>query len=65
MDKSKNETKDAQRKVGSIMQALRTLFPLTAFNNAPNPEFVQNLSQRLFLRVSVRGTGICQKFVHM
>ena len=27
----------------------RNLFPLTAFKNAPNPKFVQNLSQRLFL----------------
>ena len=29
--------------------ALRALFPLTTFKNAPNPKFVQNLSQRLFL----------------
>ena len=28
---------------------LRALFPLTAFKNTPNPKFVQNLSQRLFL----------------
>ena len=41
---------------------LRTLFPLTAFKNAPNPKFVQNLSQRLFLGVPVRGTEICKKF---
>ena len=40
---------------------LRTLFPLTEFKNAPNPKFVQNLSQRLFLGVPVRGTGSCQK----
>ena len=37
---------------------LRTLFPLTAFKNARNPKFVQNLSQRLFLGVPVRGTKI-------
>ena len=36
-------------------QKLRNLFPLTAFKNAPNPKFVQNLSQRLFLGVPVRG----------
>ena len=28
---------------------------LMAFKNAPNPEFLQNLSWRLFLRASVRG----------
>ena len=32
----------------SLGQELRTLFPLTAFKNTPNPKFVQNLSQRLF-----------------
>ena len=37
---------------------LRTLFPLTAFKNARNPKFVQNLSQRLFWGVPVRGTEI-------
>ena len=41
---------------------LRTLFPLTAFKNAPNPKFVQNLSRRLFFGVPIRGTQICQKF---
>ena len=40
---------------------LRTLFALTGFKNAPNPKFVQNLSQRLSLGVLVRGAGICQK----
>ena len=44
-------------------QGLRTLFPLTAFKNAPNPKFVQNLSRRLFFGVPIRGTQICQKFV--
>ena len=34
---------------------LRNLFPLTALKIAPNPKFVQNLSQRLFLGVPVRG----------
>ena len=38
-------------------------FPLTAFKNAPNPKFVQNLSRRLFFGVPIRGTQICQKFV--
>ena len=38
--------------------SLRTLSPLTAFKNARNPKFVQNLSQRLFLGVPVRGTEI-------
>ena len=42
---------------------LRTLFPLTAFKNAPSPKFVQNLSWRLFFGVPIRGTQICQKFV--
>ena len=42
---------------------LRTLFPLTAFKNAPNPKFVQNLSRQLFFGVPIRGTQICQKFV--
>ena len=37
---------------------LRTLFPLTAFKNAPNPKFVQKLSRQLFFGVPVRGTGI-------
>ena len=41
---------------------LRTLFPLTAFKNAPNPQFVQNLSRRLFFGVPTRGTQICQIF---
>ena len=36
---------------------------LTAFKNAPNPKFLQNLSRRLFLSVPVRGTKIRQKFV--
>ena len=42
---------------------MRTLFPLTAFKNAPNPKFVKNLSRRLFFGVPIRGTQICQKFV--
>ena len=42
---------------------LRTPFPLTAFKNARNPKFVQNLSQRLFWGVPVRGTEIWKKFV--
>ena len=42
---------------------LRTLFPLTAFKNAPNPKFVQNLSRRLLFGVPIRGTQFCQKFV--
>ena len=42
---------------------LRAPLPLTAFKDAPNPKFVQNLSQRLFLRVPVRRTGICPKIV--
>ena len=37
---------------------LRALFPLTAFKNARNLKFVQNLSQRLFWGVPVRGTEI-------
>ena len=37
--------------------------PLTAFKNAPNPKFVQNLSRRLFFGVPIRGTQICQKVV--
>ena len=37
------------------VRALRTLFPLTAFKNARNPKFVQNLSQRLFLGVPNQG----------
>ena len=41
----------------------QTLLPLTAFKNAPNPKFVQYLSQRLSLRFPVRTTGTCQKFV--
>ena len=32
-------------------------FPLTACKKAPNPMFVQNLSQRLSFRVPVGGTG--------
>ena len=46
-------------------EPLRTLFPLTAFKNAPNPKFVQNLSQRLLLGVPIRGTEIAQKFVEI
>ena len=43
---------------------LRALFPLTAFKSTPNPKFVQNLSQRLFLGVPpVWGSGMSQKFV--
>ena len=41
---------------------LRTLFPLTAFKNARNPKFVQNLSQRLFWGVPVTGTEIWKNF---
>ena len=41
----------------------RTLFPLATFKNAPNPKFVQNLSQRLLLRAPVSGTETCRKFV--
>ena len=44
-------------------QELRTLFPHTAFKNAPNPKFVQILSRRFFFGVPIRGTQICQKFV--
>ena len=40
--------------------ALRTLLPLTAFKNARNPKFVQNLSQRLFWGLPVKGTEICK-----
>ena len=43
-------------------QELQNLLPLTAFKNAPNPKFVQNLSQRLFLGVPVRGSNICKKW---
>ena len=46
-----------------ICHVLRTLRPLTAFKNAPNPKFVKNLSRRLFFGVPIRGTQICQKFV--
>ena len=35
-----------------------TFFPLTAFKNARNPKLVQNLSQRLFLGVPVRGPKV-------
>ena len=35
------------------MVELRTLFPLTAFKNFPNPKFVQNLSRRLFFRAPI------------
>ena len=37
---------------------LRTLFPLTAFKDAANPKFVQNLSRRLFFGVPIRGARI-------
>ena len=46
-----------------VLLDLRTLFPLTAFKNAPNPKFVKNLSRRLFFGVPIRKTQICQKFV--
>ena len=49
--------------VGISTTMLRNLFPLTAFKNAPNPKFVQNLSQRLFLGVPVRGSKICKRIV--
>ena len=42
---------------------LRTLRPLTAFKNAPNPKFVKKFPRRLFFGVRIRGTQICQKFV--
>ena len=45
-------------KGGLCRHDLRTLFPLTAFKNARNPKFVQNLSQRLVWGVPVRGTEI-------
>ena len=43
---------------------LRTLFPLTAFKNAPKPQFVQNFSQRLFWGFQTGGlkfVKICPK----
>ena len=46
-----------------MAQALRTLFPITAFKNAPDPKFVQNLSRRFFFGVPINRTQICQKFV--
>ena len=50
-------------KITELVVGLRTLFSLTAFKNAPNPKFVQNLSRRLFFGVPIRGSQICQKFV--
>ena len=38
-----------------------TFFPLQHSKNAPNPKFVQNLSQQLFWGVLVRGSKICKK----
>ena len=43
--------------------SLATSFPLQHSRMSPNPKFVQNLSQRLFLRVPVKATEICQTFV--
>ena len=43
---------------------LRTLFPLTAFKNARNPKFVQNLSQRLFWGVPVTGAEIWKNLLY-
>ena len=51
---------DVQVSLELYQLGLRSLFPLTAFKNAPNPKFVQNLSQRLFLGVPVRGSKICK-----
>ena len=40
------------------VEGFRNLIPLTAFKNAPDPKFVQNLSQRLCLGVPVRRSNI-------
>ena len=42
---------------------LRTLSPVTAFKNGPNPKFVQTFSRRLCLGFPIKRTRICQKFV--
>ena len=54
---------NARKRAQKNAKELRTLRPLTAFKNAPNPKFVKNLSRRLFFGVPLRATEICQKFV--
>ena len=47
----------------SIRSRVAKPFSPYSIQNAPNPKFVQNLSQPLFLGVPVRGSKICQNLL--
>ena len=49
---------------GKISIGLRTLFPLTAFKNAPNPKFCPKFVPTIFFGVAIRGFQICREVLN-